>query len=262
MKKAIILMLVISLAICFSACTGGSGEISYTGEFVEDSSTTTTTAPADLSNSTSSTTAPTESNTSTTVLVPLTTIPGGTVPTVLTTEYTTEFSTVDYTPLDIPTTKPPVYTTYVNPTTNNYTPIPPQNQGGSNNTTTTKKEEPTTAKKTTYVDVYSGDTIVDVDAETGTLTLYVWADSFGIKMKKTSGSDAVVNINGEQQVTAKYSVSESVSDDGWITVKVEPKGNVAFVVDDVVTVTMPKGALLSTKSVSNKKFTSIIGSVS
>ncbi len=258
MKKAILVMLVISLAICFSACTGGSGELSYTGEYAEDSSTTTTTGNVEnLNSSTSSTTAPTESNTATTILIPLTTVPGGTVPTVVTTEYTSEFQTVDYTPLEISTTKPQVYTSYVDSTTSSTT----QYQGGSNNSTTTQKEEETTAKKTTYIDVYSGDTIVDVDSETGTITLYVWADDFGIKMKKTSGSDAIININGEQQVTATYSVAEAVSDDGWIEVTVEPKGSVAFVVEDVVTVTMPKGALLSTKSVSNKKFTSIIGNV-
>lgn len=259
MKKAIIVMLVISLAICFSACTGGSGEIPFTGEYIEDSSTTTTTSttPADLNNSTSSTTAPSESNTATTVLVPLTTVPGGTVPTVVTTAYTTEFSTVDYTPLDITTTKPPVHTTYVNPTSNY---VPTQSQGGNNNNNNNDEEE-TTAKKTSYVSVSSSDTILDIDSESGTITLYVWAEDFGIKMKKTSGGDAVININGEQQVKANYSVSEAVSDDDWITVTIEPKGSVAFVVDDVVTVTMPKGALLSTKSVSNNKFTSIIGSV-
>ena len=260
MKKAIIIMLVLSLAVCFSACGGRDDVISYTGDFPEDSSTTTTSpsnAPIDL-NSTSSTTAPTtESNTATTVLIPLTTVPGGTVPTVVTTGNTTEFSTVDYTPLDISTTKPPVHTTYVNPP--QYY-VPPQSTQGGNNSTT-KKDEVETTKKISHVSVASGDTILDVDSETGIITLYVWGDDFGLKMKKTSGSDAVINVNGDQQISASYTVSEAMSDDGWIVVTVEPRGNVSFVVDDVVTVTMPKGSLLSTKSVSNNKFTSIIGSV-
>lgn len=260
MKKAIIIMLVLSLAVCFSACGGRDDIISYTGDFPEDSSTTTTSpsnAPIDL-NSTSSTTAPTtESNTATTVLIPLTTVPGGTVPTVVTTGNTTEFSTVDYTPLDISTTKPPVHTTYVNPP-QNY--VPPQSTQGGNNSTT-KKDEVETTRKTSYVSVASGDTILDVDSETGIITLYVWGDDFGLKMKKTSGSDAVINVNGDQQISANYTVSEAMSDDGWIVVTVEPRGNVSFVVDDVVTVTLKKGSLMSTKSVSNNKFTSIIGSV-
>ena len=260
MKKAIIIMLVLSLAVCFSACGGRDDIISYTGDVPEDSSTTTTSpsnAPIDL-NSTSSTTAPTtESNTATTVLIPLTTVPGGTVPTVVTTGNTTEFSTVDYTPLDISTTKPPVHTTYVNPP-QNY--VPPQSTQGGNNSTT-KKDEVETTRKTSYVSVASGDTILDVDSETGIITLYVWGDDFGLKMKKTSGSDAVINVNGDQQISANYTVSEAMSDDGWIVVTVEPRGNVSFVVDDVVTVTLKKGSLMSTKSVSNNKFTSIIGSV-
>ena len=260
MKKAIIIMLVLSLAVCFSACGGGNDVITYTGDYLEDSSTTTA-APSDTLvdlNNTSSTTAPsTESNTATTVIIPLTTVPGGTVPTVITTANTTEFSTVDYTPLDVSTTKPPVYTTYVNPP-QNY--IPPQpTQGG--NDSTTKKDEVETTRKTSYVSVSSGDTILDVDSETGIITLYVWGEDFGLKMKKTSGSDAVININGDQQLTASYTVSEAMSDDGWIIVTVEPRGSVSFVVDDVVTVTLPKGALMSTKSVANNKFTSIIGSV-
>lgn len=260
MKKAIIVMLVVSLAVCFSACGGGGDVISYTGEFLEDSSTTTTAptdTPVDL-NSTSSTTAPsTESNTATTVLIPLTTVPGGTVPTVITTANTTEFSTVDYTPLDVSTTKPPVYTTYVNPP-QNY--IPPQPTQGGNNTTT-KKEEVETTRKTSHINVSSGDTILDIDSETGIITLYVWGEDFGIKMKKTSGSNAVININGDQQLTASYTVSEAMSDDGWIVVTVEPRGSVTFVADDDVTVTLKKGSLMSTKSVANNEFTSIIGSV-
>lgn len=254
MKKVILIMLVISLAICFSACTGRGGEIDYTGDYQEYNNSTADNISNPADSSTSSTTAPSESTAAETVLVPLTTVPGGTVPTVLTTEHTSELVTVDYTPLEITTTKPVVNTEYVNSATNNYSTT---TSSYNNNTTTTKSTTAeTTEKKTTYVSVSSGDTSLDVDTESSLLTLYVWAEDFGIKMKKTSG-DATITINGETQVKATFSVAETVGDDGWITVTVKPKSSIAFVSEDDVTVTMPKGALVSTKNVSNQKFTSI-----
>lgn len=256
MKKVILVMLVISLSICFSACAGRGGEIDYTGDYQEYNSSSADNMSNSADSSTSSTTAPSESSTAETVLVPLTTVPGGTVPTVLTTEHTSEMGTMDYTPIDIPVTKPPVATVYANPTTAATNPVP--NTGNNYNTTTTTKPASTTTteKKTTYVSVSSGDTSLDVDTESCLLTLYVYAEDFGIKMKKTSG-DATVTINGEKQTKASFTVSENVGDDGWITVTVKPKSAIVFVSGDSVTVTMPKGALLSTKNVSNQKFTSI-----
>ncbi len=251
MKKAIIIMLVLSLAVCFSACGGRNDVISYTGDFPEDSSTTTTSpsnAPIDL-NSTSSTTAPTtESNTATTVLIPLTTVPGGTVPTVVTTGNTTEFSTVDYTPLDISTTKPPVHTTYVNPP-QNY--VPPQSTQGGNNSTT-KKEEVETTKKLTTTTVDSSDTDISVDTNTNTIIFCISAENFGKKMKKTSGSNAQIIIEGVPQ-SASYVVSENLDADKNIVVTIEPRGDISFVSGETVSVVLPKNALVSTTNVTNGK---------
>lgn len=262
MKKAIIIMLVLSLAVCFSACGGGNDVITYTGDYLEDSSTTTA-APSDTLvdlNNTSSTTAPsTESNTATTVIIPLTTVPGGTVPTVITTANTTEFSTVDYTPLDVSTTKPPVYTTYVNPP-QNY--IPPQPTQGGNDSTTKKDEVETTRKEISYVKVVQGDTFISIDAETNTIVITVPAEDFGIKMKKTSGSDATLVVNGEgSKLKANYSVSESLDADNCIVVTIEPRGEANFVSGDQVAVIMPKGSLVSTKNIANEKFQSLTGYV-
>lgn len=260
MKKAIIIMLVLSLAVCFSACGGRDDVISYTGDFPEDSSTTTTSpsnAPIDL-NSTSSTTAPTtESNTATTVLIPLTTVPGGTVPTVVTTGNTTEFSTVDYTPLDISTTKPPVHTTYVNPP-QNY--VPPQPTQGGNNSTT-KKDEVETTKKISHVSVTSADTSISIDAETNTIVITVPAEDFGIKMKKTSGNNARLLVDGNDIGLATYSVSENLDADKCIVITVEPRSSGVLVSGDDVSVEIPKGAIVSTINVSNKKFQSLPGRV-
>lgn len=257
MKKIILVMLVISLAICFSACAGRGGEIDYTGDYQEYNNSSADNMSNSADSSTSSTTAPSESSTAETVLVPLTTVPGGTVPTVLTTEHTSEMGTMDYTPIDIPVTKPPVATVYVDPTTGVNNPVPNTGSNYNNTTTTTKPASTTTTeKKTTYVSVPSGDTSLDVDTESGLLTLFVCAEDFGIKMKKTSG-DATVTVNGEKQIKASFTVSENVGDDDWIIVTVKPKSSVVFVSGDNVTVTMPKGALLSTKNVSNQKFTSI-----
>ena len=251
MKKAIIIMLVLSLAVCFSACGGGNDVITYTGDYLEDSSTTTT-APSDTLvdlNNTSSTTAPsTESNTATTVIIPLTTVPGGTVPTVITTANTTEFSTVDYTPLDVSTTKPPVYTTYVNPP-QNY--IPPQpTQGG--NDSTTKKDEVETTRKLTTTTVDLNETDISIDTETNTIIFCISAKKFGKKMKKTSGSNAQIIIEGVPH-SASYVVSENLDADENIVVTIEPRGDIAFVFDETVSVVLPKNALVSTTNVTNGK---------
>lgn len=264
MKKAIIIMLVLSLAVCFSACGGKDDVISYTGDFPEDSSTTTTSpsnAPIDL-NSTSSTTAPTtESNTATTVLIPLTTVPGGTVPTVVTTGNTTEFSTVDYTPLDISTTKPPVHTTYVNPP--QYY-VPPQSTQGGNNSTT-KKEEVETTRKTSYVSVDPGDTSTSVDTETNTIVITVPADDFGKKMKKSSGNTDMQIYNkytdNMEHLKASYTVSENLDADKCIVITVEPNSDISFESGDEVYVKIPRGALVSTINVVNNEFQSLTGYV-
>lgn len=247
-----VIMVALSLiVVCFTACTGNGNEIpSYTGPFLEDGSTTSTTIPLDIS-STSTTTAPSTENVATTVLIPLTTVPGGTVPTVITTEYTTEFVTMDYTPLDVSTTKPPVYTTYVNPTYPGDNTTRPQQQ---NTTTTKKEEEQTTEKKISYVDVYSGDVFISVNADGTAVDLAIPADDFGIKMEKSSGK-ATVNVNGTPYKVS-YSVAAELDADDCIAVTVELPSAI-LQSGDTITVTMSKGSFTSTKKVSNNKFTTM-----
>ncbi len=252
MKKIILVMLVISLAICFSACAGRGGEIDYTGDYQEYNNSSADNMSNSADSSTSSTTAPSESSTAETVLVPLTTVPGGTVPTVLTTEHTSEMGTMDYTPIDIPVTKPPVATVYVDPTTGVNNPVPNTGSNYNNTTTTTKPASTTTTeKKTTYVSVSVAST--ELVMEKGIIRVCIDAEDFGIKMKKTSGNTTISIDN--KSYTATFSVAEELNVDNCIVVTIKPKATIDFfsAEQNSCIVVLPKGAIMSTKNVSNNK---------
>lgn len=243
MKKIIVPVIALLLVSLLVACTGRGGENTYTGDYKEYSNSSN-----QSSNMSSSSGGDTDSSI---VTVPLTTQAGATAPTVVTTQPTTAFSTIDYTPITPDTTKPNVITTYANDpnTTSGYTTAP----SGTDDTASTSGS---TASELKYVSVSSVDTVVGFDGTPGEdLVIVLSVDS--PKLTGTpiaSSGQATVNISGTQS-KAKYKVLEK-RDGDYIVVQISAS-SLDIVDGDKISVDMPKGAIKTKDDVANKKFTSL-----
>lgn len=246
MKKIIVPVIALLLVSLLVACTGRGGENTYTGDYREYSNSSN-----QSSNISSSSGGDTDSST---VTVPLTTQAGATAPTVVTTQPTTAFSTIDYTPITPDTTKPNVITTYANDpnTTSGYTTAP----SGTDDTTSTSGS---TASELKYVGVSNLDTDLSFNGTAGSDLVIILSVSSS-KLEGTpiaSSGQATVNISGTQS-KARYKVLEKRGKDDEIVVQISAS-SLSIVEGDHITVDMPKGAIKTKDNIANKKFTSMQG---
>ncbi len=248
MKKLIIPAIVIMILSLFVACGGAGDEITYTGPYLENSSSNNSSSSPTVSGLMNSDSA------SDTVTVPLTTNPGETVPPIETTEYTTAPGTMNYQPVDVDTTVPDTSITFV-PPDNTTIPIDPNTVSPPTQGTTKKPvttEKPTSAQ-TKYVSVSAGETIISFNG-TDELILYVPADNFGDSIKANKGN-GTVNINGTAY-KAPYKVSDSLSPDGEVVVTFDVS-DLSFNDGDSVSAYVPKGAIVSSSNKANNAISSI-----
>ncbi|MDD6021917.1 MAG: hypothetical protein ACI4GA_06260 [Acutalibacteraceae bacterium] len=250
MKKLIVPVLALLIISLFVACSGRGGENTYTGDFKEYSN---------LSDSSSGSLNTSSGDTaSSTVTVPLTTQVGGTVPEVTTTQPTTEFSTIDYTPIVPDTTKPIVNTTYYsdpNSTTNSLTPLSPSDTTSSTTNSSDEKKHPVKIKNNeTYVFFNTQDNKL-------VLKLIVQSEKIKGKPKASSGGDAIITVDGKSYQNRRYNVLNKLDPDGGIVVElpISNNDNINFVSGDTVTVTLKEGAIKTDKNYINEKFTSGVG---
>lgn len=249
MKKFMIPVLALLLISILVACSGQGGENTYTGDFDEyNNSSSSSSDNSELSDSGNSN--------SSLVTVPLTTQAGATVPPVSTTQPTTEFHAVDYTPIVPDTTKPVTNTIYVDQ---------PESTTHNNNLTnpdksdTTSTTEKTTSGEVKYVDVDTFDTNLEFfgTAESDLLiTIKVATSNLKGKPVGSSGS-ATINVSGNQH-KVKYSVKTSRDPDDAVIITIDASNIPITEVDDI-TVDVPKGAIKTDDNISNKKFRTMVG---
>ena len=249
MKKAsaglVCIILAVIIALCSVGCDGGGNELTYNS----DNSASSTDNQNPLNSSQPSST----ESTAETVLYPLTTQQGETVQVLSTTAPSTELPTMDYNPVDIPT----MATTYVNTTT---TYVPPTHSYSTENQVTTKPPtttQPTTEARIKYVSVSSSDT--DGNFTDNSINLYVLADAFGDKINATRGT---LTINfGATTYKANYKVLSTLYAGESVQIDIGIPSDLLKALetsdDPFITITVPKGAIVSKTNVSNKVFTSI-----
>ena len=254
MKKIVIPVIALLLVASLAACKGKGDEIQYTGDFSENSSSS---LPSDNINISSEPTS--DNSAASTVLVALTTRPGETVEMVTTSEPLTAPPTIDYNPVDIPTSIPPINTTYVNQPSYSYNFTYPSDY--TDNTTTTKPTTTEPAEK--FVSVHSIGGVYSDE------TITVWVESndkFGTKMKKNADKDKTVvtiKLGTLREYKASFTVNESLVDDGYIEIFIDTpaalaKDVAALSEDTDIIVEVKKGYLSSTKNVKNNAFNAVI----
>lgn len=248
MKKIVIPIIALLLVASLAACKGNGDEIQYTGDFSENTSSS---SPSENINISSEPTS--DSTASSTVLVALTTMQGETAPVVTTSEPLTAPPTIDYNPVDIPTSIPPIDTTYVNQPSYNFS----YPSDYTNNTTTTAPTA-TTEPAIKYVSVSPIETMGDYSDTQ--ITLFVEAEKFGTKMKKATGT-VVINF-GTTSYNASCTVQEKIDDDENIVIIIDTPAKLAEALaissDDSpsFSITVNKGLIVSNKNKSNNSFTS------
>lgn len=253
MKKTsaglVCIILAVIIALCSVGCDGGGNELTYNS----DNSASSTDNQNPLNSSQPSST----ESTAETVLYPLTTQQGETVQVLSTTVPSTELPTMDYNPVDIPT----MATTYVN-TTTAY--VPPTYSYSTENQVTTKPPtttQPTTEARIKYVSVNPSDE-TDGNFTDNSINLYVLADAFGDKINATKGT---LTINfGTTTYKANYKVLSTLYAGESVQIDIGIPSDLLKALETssdplktCVTITVPKGAIVSKTNVSNKAFTSI-----
>lgn len=248
MKKIVIPIIALLLVASMVACKGKGDEIQYTGDFSENSSSS---LPSNNMNISSEPTS--DNSAASTVLVALTTAQGETVSMVTTSEPLTAPPTIDYNPVDVPTSVPPIDTTYVNQPSYNFT-----YPSGSDSTTTTAPTTTEPAEK--FVSVYSTETYGGFNNDRTKILLHVESYKFGTKMKKTTGT-VIINF-GNHLYKADCTVTEKldVNDDIVIVIDPPPAFEDALATssdEQIFNIEVPKGLIVSTKNIKNNKFTSM-----
>lgn len=255
MKKLVIPVIILLLVSLLVACGGQGGENTYTGDYNEYSNLSSSADNVSTSGS--------GGTTSSVVTVPLTTKEGNTVPTVLTTAPTTEFVSVDYTPIVPDTTKPIVNTSYYyDPTSTTAPPTTAQPNSGSifsTDPTLSSTTDSTTKSELKYVKITGND---DTDlSSSGTagndleLILSINNEKLSGKVISSKG-EATLNLSGEQhKVTYKVNEKRDSENDNAIVVTFDV-ADLEIVEGDIITVVMPKGAIKTEDNVANQKFTS------
>ncbi|MGN1117679.1 MAG: hypothetical protein ACI4RU_03630 [Acutalibacteraceae bacterium] len=254
MKKTsaglVCIILAVIIALCSVGCDGGGNELTYNSDNSASSS--------DNQNPLNSSQPSANDSTAETVLYPLTTQQGETVQVLSTTAPTTEVPTMDYNPVDIPT----MPTTYVSTTTTNY--VPPTYSYSTENQVTTKPPtttQPSTEAQIKYVSVNPSDD-TDGNFTDNTINLYVLADAFGDEINATKGT---LTINfGTTTYKASYKVLSTLYTGESIQIDIGIPSDLLKALETsndpektFVTITVPKGAIVSKTNVSNKAFTSI-----
>lgn len=251
MKKAsaglVCIILAVIIALCSVGCDGGGNELTYNSDNPASSS--------DNQNPLNSSQPSSTESTAETVLYPLTTQQGETVQVLSTTAPTTEVPTMDYNPVDIPT----MPTTYVSTTTTNY--VPPTYSYSTENQVTTKPPtttQPSTEAQIKYVSVNPSDD-TDGNFTDNTINLYVLADAFGDKINATKGT-LTINFN-TKTYKANYKVLSTLYAGESVQIDIGIPSDLLKALetsdDPFITITVPKGAIVSKTNVSNKAFTSI-----
>lgn len=253
MKKLVIPVIILLLVSLLVACGGQGGENTYTGDYDEYNN---------LSSSADNvSTSGVGGTTSSVVTVPLTTKEGNTVPTILTTAPTTEFVSVDYTPIIPNTTKPVVNTSYYYDPSTTTAPATTQPNGGvsSLDTTSSSASEGTTKSELKYIKITGNDeTDLSSSGTAGNdleLIMSVNNEKLSGKVISSKG-EATLNLSGEQhKVTYKVQEKRDSENDNAIIVTFDAS-DLAVVEGDVITVVMPKGAIKTEANVASDKFTS------
>lgn len=254
MKKLVIPVIILLLVSLLVACGGQGGENTYTGDYDEYNNLSSSADNVSTSGG--------GGTTSSVVTVPLTTKEGNTVPTILTTAPTTEFVSVDYTPIIPNTTKPVVNTSYYyDPSSTTAPPTTTQPNGGvsSLDTTSSSSSEGTTKSELKYIKITGNDeTDLSSSGTAGNdleLIMSVNNEKLSGKVISSKG-EATLNLSGEQhKVTYKVQEKRDSENDNAIIVTFDAS-DLAVVEGDVITVVMPKGAIRTEDNVASQKFTS------
>lgn len=235
-------LLAVIIAMISVGCGSGNNELTYTGDYQASSSSGYNTSPTESSVS--------QTSGAETMLYPLTTQQGETVIVVPTTAPSTEVPTMSYDPVTVS----PIPTEYTSSTTAY---VPPTYSPSASNQVSTQPVTTTTTEATTEKTIKYKNVNGNADGGVDGNKIKVWVDNiFGDKIKAKSGSVTIdyasKTYKASCKVLSKLYAGEQVEID--IDIPSDLASSVESSGESLISITVPKGMILSEDNISNNAF--------